>query len=403
MSSMRDVFPDSSEGDLVSEPDRREALARDVERVFGPIEANSPASPTTQISAASIAQVFTRPVQVVRTDESAGPAVPPPRPAREIRPAKRAVTPLKRWIIGGSAVLAASALVVGAVVVIADVRERQELQAAQQLLATSEADLTAARESAEQSASEVASVTAAGLARATEMEQTLESLTGYVDEPARVAALAAVNTYRAGLTALVPADLAVAESTAAHPASLDDVTEAVSEARAATTTANNADKESTAAKQTVADLDAAFTAAIATFGATIPASTEAEIASAPDAVETLRSAVTAAVSAITAAQSAGDLGVAQLQALPAAIDAMRADQVANERAETPRSPTTPRGSVRPQPSTPTVPDPTVPDESTPTPDETGSTPEPEPPTSGDTSDTSEGAASRLGSTESAPG
>lgn len=396
MESQGDLFSESTTGtNRPSVGDDREAMRRDIAALFGPVSDGGPIAPAQRLDAESIAEVFTRPVAVVSatgvsggyaTGEPSEPTLPPPVPAPRT-PRPRSPWMRRGIIVGAAAVVVV--VVVAVVLVVGTLRSRAELTAAQEQLASQRAELADAQRSLDVAGERLQAAVSAGITEADEVDAALATVTGYVDEGARAAAVAAVSAYRTGLTTLPAASTAADDDVKVDETSSSAIAEGIDRMRRQAGDVTDDADRLTDAFADVGDLTATLRAALVPFGDAVTAAAATEIEEAPDADEALQQAVSAAADAITAALAAGRSAAPEITAFPPTVDTMRADQHAkdlaleearrNQRLNQTRPPSTTPVTPTPEPSTPsessdpveTEPVQPDPPEQTPAPESTG--------------------------------
>jgi hypothetical protein len=208
----------------------------------------------------------------------------------------------------------------------------------------------------------------------------LAGVVGFSDEPSRLAAEAARVEFELSIAAQTPpepaADLPDTDEPLSAESSVEELARGINTLNAE---AQLLESQATTAANALATLTTtrdSFVAAMATFGATIPATATDIVNRNSDAAASFEDAVTSAVAGLTAAIESGQPGVAELQAYATAAAALQAEQTRLDALDTsvpdadtvtpprttprtpPRSttPTTPPATEAPAPETPTEPE-----------------------------------------------
>ncbi|MBD7958570.1 hypothetical protein H9651_13045 [Microbacterium sp. Sa4CUA7] len=193
-------------------------------------------------------------------------------------------------------------------------------------LAADEAALVNAEQALATAAARVEADVAAAREDAARLEPALVAVEGYSDEPARAAAVQALQDYRAGLDALVLPQLPAPYARAAlDEQSLADVGAAIDRVQQLSVDIDAPSQQTSALRTTVTGLRDGFAAQMAAFGTTFPAWAEGVIAENYAADETLAEALAATAAAVAVPAEGGLLGVEAMLTLPALVDALRED------------------------------------------------------------------------------
>ncbi|GGE99058.1 hypothetical protein D9V28_12110 [Mycetocola zhadangensis] len=188
----------------------------------------------------------------------------------------------------------------------------------------------------------------------------LAAVAGISDEPSRAAAETARVEFESSIAAqVVPApdlDIPAADQKLSEESTVEELARGINGLDAE---AQLLESEAEIASDALASLTTTrdtFAAALATFGATIPATATAVIAVNPDAAPALAGAVTSAVTGLTEAIEAGQPGVTELQAYAVAAAALQAEQARLDAIDTVEpdtdAETAPRATPRTTPRTP---------------------------------------------------
>ena len=319
MNSLADLFTDDRRSNDDSGPVRDEAAdERRLAELVGPPRVTQQTSTSPRDETARL---------VAMVDEAARSATP-------VHVAGKSGTPKlprrghKRtdWLNVSVGVLAV--VIVAGVAVFGGIQLANASPAASALrsLSVDEASLANGEQAVRSGIERIDALVAEARADATAVEPGLAAVTGYVDEPARLAAVQAVADLRAGLDAVVAPSLPApyarpaidTEDLAEVGAQIDVVRERSDDLNALT------DDVRTVRAQVVGLRDA-FRGSINAFGATFPEAATAETTEYGQAETRFIDAVRAAAGAVPAAQAAGGLGVAEMTAYPPLVDALRVD------------------------------------------------------------------------------
>ena len=273
-----------------------------------------------------------------------------------------------RWSVAASVVLLI-AVVVGAIafaqMFAANNQAAQALAASVAELEAAEAEATQPYALMESAIAEYDDAVLGARAAADSAGPALASVAGMVDEPALVAANAALAALVAQLDGTpLAAPPAAYERGDVDMTDLDAIAAATETARDHAEKVATATREARAAQAALLEKVTALTAAQVALGSLLPSSGVVMVGENERADQSFQDAVIAASVAVPAAQAAGGSGDAELLAYSAAVTALRADQARaeSERFTTPVTPpTNTNPAPAPEPPAPVpIPEPTIP-------------------------------------------
>jgi len=231
------------------------------------------------------------------------------------------------WLNVSFAVLAVAVVAVVGVFGGIQLANASPAASALRALSVDEASLANGEQAIQSGITRIDTLATEARAEADSVEPALTAIEGYVDEPARTAAAQAIANLRAGLDAVEPPAM---PEPYARPAGLntDDLAEVgaqIDVVRERSDAITGLTEEVRTVRGQVVALREAFVGSMAALGATFPTAAEAEIEEYGQADQSFIDAVAAAAAAVPAAQAAGGLGVAEMSAYPALVDALRLD------------------------------------------------------------------------------
>lgn len=231
------------------------------------------------------------------------------------------------WLNVSFAVLAVAVVAVVGVFGGIQLANASPAASALRALSVDEASLANGEQAIQSGVTRIDTLAAEARAEADSVEPALTAIEGYVDEPARAAAAQAIADLRAGLDAVEPPAM---PEPYARPAGLntDDLAEVgaqIDVVRERSDAVTGLTEDVRTVRAQIVALREAFVASMAALGAAFPTAAEAELEEYGQADQSFIDAVTAAAAAVPAAQAAGGLGVAEMTAYPALVDALRLD------------------------------------------------------------------------------
>ncbi|MGN6218382.1 MAG: hypothetical protein ACTHNQ_02675 [Microbacterium sp.] len=336
MNTLDDLF-DDAEG----RPQSASSVdARDVERLRSLVGAASPAAGSRGGGSASEQRLLS---DIVGEASASSAAPGAAETGRADAGSPAGVTKVKTqrrtagdWVSVGVAVTAVGAVLAVGALAIVQRTTADDVSQATRSLREQEAELRNRITTLETSLSLYGSAVTDATAVAESAEPALAALEGKSDEAARATAVQAVAGFREALAALdVPADATTYARGTATPTDLAAAAARLDEVRARALEVDGAIDDTREARSAVAATQSGLLAALAAFGATVPASGGMIAEENPYASDAYRAAVLATADDIVAAQRRGESGAAQMTAYGQAVDALR---IENQRVMDARTP-----------------------------------------------------------------